>query len=198
MPARPPEKRGKPSGLSIGGGLIRELQIPELGKLTECAREFYASSRFLEEFDPARFRKIWTELMETGAGVIFSCEKEGCIAGAIGGIIHKDIYGHSLIAEEFFWFVQEEYRGDGLLLYLAFEKWAIARGAASIQMVHLLDLMPEKVAKFYRRQGYEPIETRYSKKLVAPKAAGKESAQDSQRTSVVSEHAQADTPLKIV
>jgi len=34
-------------------------------------------------------------------------------------------------------------------------------------MVHLLDLMPEKVGAFYRRAGFTPIETRYSKRLPA-------------------------------
>lgn len=147
--------------------MIVEIGIPELGTLEAAARAFYASSRFLVDFDPARFIGIWTQLMETGNAVIFSYQIDGRVVGAIGGIIHQDIYGASWIAEEFFWFIEERYRGAGLMLYKRFEDWARARGANSIQMCHLLDLMPEKVAKFYRRQGFEPIETRYSKKLAA-------------------------------
>lgn len=147
--------------------MIREIGISELGKLQGCAKAFYDSSRFLEDFNPCRFTDIWTQLLNSGAGVIFAYEIDSCFVGAIGGIVHQDIYGQSIIAEEFFWFIEEQYRGAGLRLYKRFEDWARGRGAASIQMVHLLDLMPEKVSKFYLRQGFEPIETRYSKKLAA-------------------------------
>jgi len=107
----------------------------------------------------------WTALITQGSGVIFAYEKDGELVGTIGGVVHRDIYGEALIAVEFFWFIQEEHRGMGIRLYKTFENWARNRGASSIQMMHLLDLMPEKVGHFYLRQGYEPIETRYSKRL---------------------------------
>jgi GNAT superfamily N-acetyltransferase len=145
--------------------MIRKLGIHDLPRCEVTALAFYSSSKFLEKFETERFSAIWKTLLENGSGVIFAYEHENCIVGALGGIVHQDIYGPSIIAEEFFWFVEEEYRGAGLLLYHEFEEWAVSRGADTIQMVHLLDLMPEKVGAFYRRQGYHPIETRYSKKL---------------------------------
>ena len=56
-------------------------------------------------------------------------------------------------------------RGAGVALYRAFEEWARVRGAAALQMVHLFDVMPAKVARFYLRSGFEPIEMRYQKDL---------------------------------
>lgn len=132
-----------------------------------CARQFYSSSEFLGQFDIERFTQVWTNLLQMGMGVIFLMESDGQICGAIGGMVHQDLYGHELIAEEFFWFIESDARGAGIRLYREFENWAREQGADSIQMVHLLDLMPEKVEAFYRRAGFTPIETRYSKKLAA-------------------------------
>ena len=147
--------------------MIRQLAAAELGRLDPLGREFYGTSRFLETFSIERFFEIWEALLANGAGVIFGEDCAGELVGVMGGIIHRDIYGEELIAEEMFWFVREASRGAGIRLYAAFEKWARKKGAASIQMVHLLDVMPEKVARFYLRAGYDPIETRYAKRLVA-------------------------------
>lgn len=132
-----------------------------------CAQQFYSSSEFLGHFDIDRFTQVWTNLFQMGMGVIFLMESDGQISGAIGGMVHQDLYGHDFVAEEFFWFVRPDARGSGIRLYGEFEKWARQNGASRIQMVHLLDLMPEKVEAFYRRAGFTPIETRYSKKLAA-------------------------------
>ena len=78
---------------------------------------------------------------------------------------HPDIYGSDLVAEEFFWFVSESYRKDGIRLYRTFENWARERGAKTLQMVHLSDSMPDKLKKFYLRSGFAEIETRYAKSL---------------------------------
>lgn len=139
----------------------------DLPAMQACAQEFYAASEFLVQFDIERFRLVWLHMFELGCGAIFLHEKDGKIQGAIGGIVHQDLYGHDMIAEEFFWFIRPEARGAGIRLYRQFEDWARSRGAVRIQMVHLLDLMPEKVATFYLRSGFRPIETRYSKNLVA-------------------------------
>lgn len=145
--------------------MIRQIGIDELGQVKRTAQEFYAASRFLGAFSLARFTEVWTQLLSSGAGVIFTDERAGETVGAIGGLVHREIYSEVLIAEEFFWFVREEHRGAGVQLYRRFERWARDRGAESLQMVHLFDVMPEKVAKFYLHSGFEPMEMRYMKKL---------------------------------
>lgn len=152
--------------------MIREIAIDELGRVEDAAREFYAASHVLGSFRIDHFRQIWEPLLTSGAGVIFaSCDHENkygaALDGVIGGVIHREIYGDALIAEEFFWFVREAHRGAGVALYRRFEAWARERGAHSIQMAHLFDSMPEKVAKFYLRAGFKPVEMRYAKDLNA-------------------------------
>lgn len=145
---------------------VRASTIEDLPAMESVAAEFYRSTKFLEDFRISRFSEIWTALLGNGNGVIFIEHRGDEIAGVMGGIVHRDLYGESLIAEEMFWFVKKEMRGAGIALYRYFEQWAIDKGAKTIQMVHLLDLMPDKVRHFYTRQGYYPIETRYSKSLI--------------------------------
>jgi GNAT superfamily N-acetyltransferase len=146
--------------------VIREIAIDELGRVEEAALAFYASC-FLNHFSLAKFREIWTKFLELEAGVIFAADSDGEITGAIGGLVHPEIYGERIIAEEFFWFIREGFRGEGVRLYRRFEQWARERGAVEIQMVHLFDSMPEKLAKFYLHTGFEPVEMRYRKALTA-------------------------------
>jgi hypothetical protein len=80
---------------------LRLATVEDLPTMRGCAQKFYASSKFLKEFDIDRFTLVWTNLFQLGIGVIFLAESNGQIDGAIGGIVHRDIYGDALIAEEF-------------------------------------------------------------------------------------------------
>jgi GNAT superfamily N-acetyltransferase len=146
---------------------IREARLEDLPRMEDCAREFYAQSRFLKGFNPELFRNTWTQLLANGTGVIFLLvdEEIGEIRGALGGVAYPDPYSGALIATEFFWFVSEGRRGHGLRLLKAFEAWAREKGCSQIRMVHLMDLMPDKLDRVYRRFGYEPAEVHYSKEF---------------------------------
>lgn len=145
--------------------MIRQISIDELGRLEAVALEFYGSSEFLEDFNIGRFSEFWRPMIWRGAGVIFIEERNGEITGTIGGIVHREIYGEALVAVEAFWFVRKGFRANGIALYRRLEAWSREKKAASLHMMHLLDLMPEKVSRFYGRAGFDAIETRYMKVL---------------------------------
>ena len=147
--------------------MITKATIEQLPLLHACAEEFYAASKHLHLFDLDKFVGLWTDAIESGYGVVFIAEDNGQILGTIAGMAHQDIYSSEMVASEFFWFVKESSRGGGIALYRAFESWAREQGCKSIQMVHLLDSMPEKVGHFYKRMGFEAVEVRYSKSLEA-------------------------------
>jgi GNAT superfamily N-acetyltransferase len=104
-------------------------------------------------------------LLESGTGVIFVDENGEEIQGTLGGVAYPEINSGELVATEFFWFVAPERRGGGLRLYRAFEEWARSKGCREIRMAYLIDSMPEKLAKLYRRLGFEPVEVQYVKEL---------------------------------
>lgn len=147
--------------------MIRQATIEDLAELEPCARAFYATSTHLKLFDMGRFVALWSGLLTSGTGAIFCLFDGDKLNGALGGVIYPEAYSELMIAQEFFWFVKEEARGGGVRLYHEFERWAKAKGADVLRMAYLVDSMPGKVEKFYRRAGLQPVEVCYSKELAA-------------------------------
>jgi len=145
---------------------IRQAVESDLAALAPCAEAFYASSAKLHDFELGRFVGLWKVLISNGSGAVFVVEKDGLLVGAIGGMVHPEPYSKGTIAQEMFWFVQPFARGGGVLLYRAFEAWAKTKKATELRMGYLVDLMPEKVAHFYERVGFERVEVGYSKRLL--------------------------------
>ena len=163
LPARGAENRQTVDRREI---VIRTATARDLNaKLAPAAEEFYAASKFLQRFDLPRFCDLWRGLLESGTGTIILAEEDGAVDGAIGGVVYPEPYSGELVASEFFWFVRESSRGEGLRLYRAFEKWARDKGAVQIRMVHLHDSMPGKLSRVYERLGYTAVETHYVKGL---------------------------------
>lgn len=144
---------------------LREATVEDFPRMETCAREFFAASRFLNGFASDVFENTWTGLLAGDAGVIFLLEDEHAIHGALGGVAYPDPHTGELIATEFFWFVSEGHRGQGLRLLKAFEEWARAKGCVQIRMAYLMDLMPSKLEMVYKRLGYVPAEVLYVKEL---------------------------------
>ena len=147
---------------------MRQAGIGDLPKLEATARAFYASSRFLGDFEMERFIALWTRLLADETGVIFAFADGAEVVGALGGVVYPDAYSPRMIAVEFFWFVRPERRGKGLQLYYAFEEWAKRKGARQIRMTHLCDLMPENLRWLYGELGFTAIEINYAKELPWP------------------------------
>lgn len=144
--------------------MIRRATVADLPALEPLACEFYASSAILKRFDMARFVNLWTQLL-AGPAAIFVAEQNGVIVGALGGVMYPDTYSDEMIATEFFWFVLQAHRGDGMRLYKAFEQWGKDSGAKQLRMVHLADSEPDRLRMLYGRLGYTPAEMHYMKEV---------------------------------
>lgn len=151
--------------------MIREATIADLPAIAPGAHEFYSKSEFLQDLDMACFIKTWETILRGKWGVIFLLIHDGLIVGFIGGVQTSDPNNGHLVASEAFWFVQESARGSGGSLYRAFERWARKSGCRQIQMVHLADSMPERLARFYGKLGFRKAEVRYVKELTCPSAS---------------------------
>lgn len=147
---------------------IRIADLADISALEPLAGEFYASSKFLTGFNIEVFRSNWRNFIAGGKGVILLLEdSKHLIIGALGGLAYNDPCSGALLATELFWFVSPAARGHGVKLLRAFEEWAHGLGCESVQMVHLMDSMPQKLGRFYARAGYEAMEIRYTKALCA-------------------------------
>lgn len=68
---------------------------------------------------------------------------------------------------EVFWWIDEEYRGDGngKKLRLQLQTQAKVRGAKFWNMVALEDSMPDVVGAMYEKAGFKPVERIYMKAI---------------------------------
>jgi GNAT superfamily N-acetyltransferase len=148
-----------------------ELQIRNLKKedfdekLMPVINEFYNSSKYLKNFNKEHCFKTWKMILENKIGFGFLLiEKENPV-GIICGLKYNDINSGELTVTEAAWFVKKSCRRKGLILLKKFEEEAKRGNCKSIIMVHLLDSMPDKLQKIYKRMGYEPIEVHYKKEF---------------------------------
>lgn len=145
---------------------IRQATVDDLPNCGACAGEFYASAPSLGKFYLDQFCNVWTTLLGNGSGVMFLLLNDEEVVGSIGGITHKELYCDETVAAEMFWHVSKAYRGiGGLRLFKMFEQWAVQKGCDRIRMAYLSESMPDKLANFYKRQDYFPLETYFCKVL---------------------------------
>ncbi len=109
--------------------------------------------------NPERLAMLGAQLIEKD-GLILT-ERDQVITGMLGSILHNHFMSGELMAGEVFWWVEPEYRGDGIRLVKETETRARAAGAVSLQMI----APNERVAALYQRMGYEFVESTWQKKL---------------------------------
>jgi GNAT superfamily N-acetyltransferase len=147
--------------------MIREITAEELPNLLEMAHLFFNEGALPGRFSDAAFLKAWTGLITQRIGYVLVAEQGGQFTGALGAIAYPSLNTGEVEAMEAFWFVHPNFRGGltALRLLNAFEGTARARGVARVTMVHLKNLMPDRLRHLYKRRGYVEIETHYTKGL---------------------------------
>lgn len=85
--------------------------------------------------------------------------------GMIIGFANSIPFSNEKVAAELAWWVDEDKRGtkDSLLLFKAYEDWAVRIGAKVSQMAMLDEVT--NLSKFYVKQGYAPAERSYVKRI---------------------------------
>lgn len=137
-----------------------------LTSLLSLAREFASYQPLPLPFQENRFLSLWETLIGNDAGVIYVLYVDREPQGFIGGFKYEEPYTGTKLAQENYWFVRPGYRGNGMGLYWAFEKWAKEQGCHQIRMAHLVNSMPERMKFVYeQRLGFREMETHFSKDL---------------------------------
>ena len=110
---------------------------------------------------PDALAGLFAHLLGHPRGCVFVAEVDGVITGGICGHVFVHPMSGERVASELGWWVEPHSRGPGIRLLKAFETWASVAGASAIQMV----APNARVAAFYARVGYEPIETTYQRRV---------------------------------
>jgi GNAT superfamily N-acetyltransferase len=110
---------------------------------------------------PDALAGLFAYLLGDPRGCVFVADMDGVITGGICGHVFDHPMSGERVAAEVGWWMEPDSRGHGIRLFKAFEAWASSAGASAVQMV----APNERVAAFYARVGYEPIETTYQRRV---------------------------------
>lgn len=146
--------------------MISELQPNEVPLLIPGAIEFAAVAKFPGGFNPVEWTTRWAGLIASKRGHVIALFPDGDstrknVIGGLGCILANDLQNGDLTLIEGFWFVRPEHRGRGLELLAAFHKLKDELGCKRTALIHLTNVMPEKLKRYYKSIGYVEVETHY-------------------------------------
>lgn len=148
---------------------LREAELRDIDDLLWMGRHFHKVSGYIEiEFDELSAKETLEKLIIQPQGILIVAENDGQLIGGIGALLYM-LYFNSLhlAGQEFFWWLEPEYRGHsiGIEMLDEVEKQARQKGAKSFTMIALEELMPKALDKLYRKRGYRCLEHHYTKRL---------------------------------
>jgi GNAT superfamily N-acetyltransferase len=141
--------------------MIRLATIEDLPRVVEMGRRFRRETSYAEKLkENAAQMLALAERLVAGNGLLLA-ERSERLIGMLGFVVYPHFISGEITAGEIFWWVEPEFRGEGLRLLREAEKCARQAGATRMQMIAPND----RVAHVYRRVGYEFVESTYQKEL---------------------------------
>lgn len=139
-----------------------ETDIPallEMGERFAVAADLHSKTGYDAESTERLFRQlIWSD-----GGILLVLDADGP-QGAAGGLVYPCVFNNAhLTGQELFWWVNPEWRGNGLALFHALEEAARVKGVQSWTMASI-GIEDERLDRLYRRAGYHPSDRNYIKK----------------------------------
>lgn len=144
--------------------LATEQDWPEVLRM---AHSFYKASPYnVLDFSEVSCRSLFDRYLQgdkTDLIIILAAAESPY--GMILGHASPTPFSTLKVASELAWWVDESYRStrDSLLLFKAYEDWAVRIGATICQMAMLDE--STNLEKFYLKNGYKPAERSYIKEL---------------------------------
>lgn len=147
---------------------LRLAEAHDYDEVIRMARAFHKASPYnVLEFSEDTCRELFERYLRGDRRelVIILAESESRPFGMIIGFANLTPFSLDRVASELAWWVDEDMRKtrDSLLLFKAYEDWALRVGAKINQMA-MLDEVTNLVA-FYEKQGYKPAERSYIKEI---------------------------------
>lgn len=147
---------------------IRALTAEELPLCLPLGEHFFKEAQLPGTWNGDAFLASWQGFYEHGYGLIFGAFEGDDLVGVCGGLIAPDVNTGEKRATELFWWVEAEHRQSSAALPLMqrFERWADHEGCEAVTFAFIHGTGREEVLdRWYRRRGYEPLETHYVRRL---------------------------------
>jgi hypothetical protein len=131
---------------------VRRAVESDIPQLIQWGSEFHAASPYADiPYAPERVEATLRQVMQTGIVLV---SETGMAAAMLGPLW----FSEGVAAQELFWWGDAGLR-DGL------EEWARENGASLFAMVCLENEKAPVLCRFYRMQGYRPVEHHFLKVL---------------------------------
>lgn len=138
--------------------MIREAESSDLPELMRMGLAFTASIH--QPLDPEIFVNTLENMMDNDDAFLVITE-----GGTASGLVYASYLDGNLMAQELWWWVDEDKRANGIggALLSAFETWAASKGANRILLTATHD--STDIGPFYISHGYQPQEHIYMKDI---------------------------------
>ena len=139
--------------------MIREAEFSDFPEIIRMGREF--SESIGVPLDDESTLDTAENLIKSDSSVLLI--GEGVMAGALAYPLYLN--NNIIIAQELFWWVDKDKRGNGIgrELLTALEQWAKSVGAQQLIMIAMSNTSTEFVEQVYLRNGYKPFEKTFVK-----------------------------------
>lgn len=147
---------------------LKLAEASDYSEVIRMAKAFHEASPYADlEFSEERCRGLFDHYLRGDRRelvIILATDKDR-IFGMIIGFSNHTPFSDEKVAAELAWWVDEDKRKskDSLLLFKAYEDWALRIGAKINQMAMLDDVTD--LSGFYLKQGYSPAERSYIKRI---------------------------------
>ncbi len=143
---------------------VRVATIEDLDELAAMVTAFLEETayRHVTTGEPDQIRQTLASLI-TGQGRVFIADDDGGAVGCIAVLVYRHPVSGGLVGSELIWWVHPDARATraGHRLLRAAEQWATDHDATQMQCV----AWRGRLEGFYRRLGYQEMETVYIKDL---------------------------------
>lgn len=135
-------------------------------KIKEMVDSGIKDRPFRQEFSLNGFRHGLAFLFKLDRAALFVLENDsGEFAGILLGATVPDLISDNQMAVEIIWRINDKGKGNGFLLYDAFEKWAESRKVDLMLMTGMKDKNEEKLRNFYKSRGFKEMGFQFVKEI---------------------------------
>lgn len=140
--------------------MIRLARLEDCAEIARLGAIFHAEAAWgdVVEYKAEDCQRALALLIEHG--ILLVAEEGDRIVGMAGGMVFPFYFNNSHLTgnEMFFWVSPERRGGLGVRLLHALEDAAKSKGCKSFSMNLMETVNPEATLRFYRRNGYRPLE----------------------------------------
>lgn len=141
--------------------MIRSAVEADIPRLVEMGERFRHETKYAEILAPntGQMAKLGKTLIDKDGLLVV--EHKGELIGMLGFIIYDHFISGEKTLGEVFWWVEPEYRGEGLRLLREAERIGREAGCKNIQMI----APNENVARLYALRDYDYVESTWQRAL---------------------------------